>query len=204
MIDEHYEAWWDWSTLTIVIRLVKLYEFWSALWSLTDFMQLDHFTVALCSSTSYFVCWAVRHSRMWCPHDIGRDSWVWGEQGTLEMMNSPHEVGDESLDGSEPIVERKRGGLWGCCCLQSRSWFKPRLKLWTVNTFNHFLHRGHHAATWNFHHWPITSRRAIVAQHVASRPIYATISHMIRRKLVCDRISVKLLVLLNISRKAQA
>ena len=30
-------------------------------------------------------------------HDIGRDSWVWGEQETLYMMNSPHEVGEESL-----------------------------------------------------------------------------------------------------------
>ena len=39
----------------------------------------------------------VRRSRMWCPHDIGRDSWVWAEQDTLEMMNSPHEVGDEPL-----------------------------------------------------------------------------------------------------------
>ena len=43
------------------------------------------------------VCAVVRYSRMWCPHDIGRDSWVWGEQGTLEMMNSPHEVGDEAF-----------------------------------------------------------------------------------------------------------
>ena len=25
----------------------------------------------------------VRASRMWCPHGIGRDSWVWGEQETL-------------------------------------------------------------------------------------------------------------------------
>ena len=25
----------------------------------------------------------VRDSRMWCPHDIGRDSWVWEEQETL-------------------------------------------------------------------------------------------------------------------------
>ena len=39
----------------------------------------------------------VRRSRMWCPRDIGRDSWVWGEQDTLKMMNSPHEVGDEPL-----------------------------------------------------------------------------------------------------------
>ena len=47
---------------------------------------------------------------MWCPHDIGRDSWVWGEQGTLEMMNSPHEVGDEALTVWNPVVGRKRGG----------------------------------------------------------------------------------------------
>ena len=39
----------------------------------------------------------VRDSRMWCPHDIGRDSWVWGEQETLYTLNSPHEVGEEAL-----------------------------------------------------------------------------------------------------------
>ena len=41
----------------------------------------------------------VRDSRMWCLHDIGRDSWVWGEQETLYSMNSPHEVGEEALSG---------------------------------------------------------------------------------------------------------
>ena len=45
----------------------------------------------------------VRYSRMWCPHDIGRDSWVWGEQGTLEMMNSPHELGDEAFVERRPL-----------------------------------------------------------------------------------------------------
>ena len=30
---------------------------------------------------------------MWCPHDIGRDSWVWGEQETLWSMNSPTKWG---------------------------------------------------------------------------------------------------------------
>ena len=40
---------------------------------------------------------AVRDSRMWCPHDIGRDSWVWGEQETLWKVDSPHEVGEEAL-----------------------------------------------------------------------------------------------------------
>ena len=39
----------------------------------------------------------VRDSRMWCPHDIGRDSWVWGDQETLWFMNSPHEVGEEAV-----------------------------------------------------------------------------------------------------------
>ena len=39
----------------------------------------------------------VRKSRMWCPHDIGRDSWVWGEQETLCTLNSPHEVGEVAL-----------------------------------------------------------------------------------------------------------
>ena len=49
------------------------------------------------------VCSVGRGSRMWCPHDIGRDSWVWGEQGTLEMMGSPHEVGDEALTERRPL-----------------------------------------------------------------------------------------------------
>ena len=44
-----------------------------------------------------FVCSVVRDSRMWCPHDIGRDSWVWEEQGTLKMIMSPHEEGEEPL-----------------------------------------------------------------------------------------------------------
>jgi len=50
-----------------------------------------------------YVFLAVRDSRMWCPHDTGRDSWVWGEQGTLEMMSSPHEVGDEALIERRPL-----------------------------------------------------------------------------------------------------
>ena len=39
----------------------------------------------------------VRDSRVWCPHDIGRDSWVWGEQETLYNIISPHEVGEEAV-----------------------------------------------------------------------------------------------------------
>ena len=52
----------------------------------------------------------VRDSRMWCPHDIGRDSWVWGEQETLYNIISPHEVGDEALTVWNLVVVRKRGG----------------------------------------------------------------------------------------------
>ena len=51
-----------------------------------------------------YVFAVVRDSRMWCPHDIGRDSWVWGEQGTLGMMNSPHEVGDEAFTVWIPLT----------------------------------------------------------------------------------------------------
>ena len=50
-----------------------------------------------------YVFSVVRDSRMWCPHVIGRDSWEWGEQGTLEMMNSPHELGDEALVERRPL-----------------------------------------------------------------------------------------------------
>ena len=34
---------------------------------------------------------------MWCPHDIGRDSWVWGEQEALYKIISPHKVGEEAV-----------------------------------------------------------------------------------------------------------
>ena len=54
------------------------------------------------------VCSVVRSSRMWSPHDIVRDSWVWGEQEALEMMSSPHEVGDEALTERSPC--RKEAG----------------------------------------------------------------------------------------------
>jgi hypothetical protein len=65
-----------------------------------------------------YVFSAVRDSRMWCPHDIGRDSWVWGEQEALEMMSSPHEVGDEALTERSPC--REEAGwpvdVSDCCC----------------------------------------------------------------------------------------
>ena len=59
------------------------------------------------------------YSRMWCPHDIGRDNWVWGEQGTLEMISSPHEVGEVALTEGSPCREETGwpvGGNGCCCC----------------------------------------------------------------------------------------
>ena len=65
-----------------------------------------------------YVCSVVRDSRMWCPHDIGRDSWVWGEQEALKMMNSPHELGDEAPIERSPC--REEAGwpvdVSDCCC----------------------------------------------------------------------------------------
>ena len=43
------------------------------------------------------VCSVVRSSRMWRPHDIGRDSWVWGGREALWTMTCPHEVGEKAL-----------------------------------------------------------------------------------------------------------
>ena len=40
---------------------------------------------------------------MKCPHNIGRDSWVWGEQETLGKTNSPHEVGEEPFTERSPL-----------------------------------------------------------------------------------------------------
>ena len=45
----------------------------------------------------------VRSSRMWCPHNIGRDSWVWREQETLYLMDFRHEVGEEALSERSPL-----------------------------------------------------------------------------------------------------
>ena len=55
---------------------------------------------------------AVRDSRMWYPHDIGRDSWVWGEQEALYNFISPHEVGEEAVTDVSSLSGRKRGGPW--------------------------------------------------------------------------------------------
>ena len=47
----------------------------------------------------------VRKSRMWCPHDIGRDSWVWGEQETLCTLNSATKWGRRASPGGSPCRE---------------------------------------------------------------------------------------------------
>ena len=39
---------------------------------------------------------------MWCPHVIGRDSWVWDEQEALQLVHSPHKVGEETLAECKP------------------------------------------------------------------------------------------------------
>ena len=56
-----------------------------------------------------YVFAVVRDSRMWCPHDIGRDSWVWGEQGALGIMSSPHEVGEEASSPRGSRCREKTG-----------------------------------------------------------------------------------------------
>ena len=38
-------------------------------------------------------------------HNIGRDSWVWGEQEALEMISSPHEVGEVAITERSPCRE---------------------------------------------------------------------------------------------------
>ena len=45
----------------------------------------DQFAMFACiaDGTARNVFSVVRDSRMKCPHGIGRDSWVWGEQETL-------------------------------------------------------------------------------------------------------------------------
>ena len=75
----------------------------STLCNLQTCMGPRSWCVAASDYSGRYVFSVVRDSRMWCPHGIGRDSWVWGEQGTLEMMNSPHELGDEALIERRPL-----------------------------------------------------------------------------------------------------
>ena len=66
------------------LRVADMYESMKLVDAAGDSLQLVMYVFAV-----------VRDSRMWCPHDIGRDSWVWGEQESLWIKNSPHEEGEE-------------------------------------------------------------------------------------------------------------
>ena len=83
-------------------------------------VRLRHFvarsrSLSLCqypAALSYDVFLVARRSRMWCLHDIGRDSWVWGEQEALSTMNSPPELGGRTPHREDALVRWKRGGPW--------------------------------------------------------------------------------------------
>ena len=42
---------------------------------------------------------------MWCPHHIGRDSWVWGEQETLKSSIPPTKWGKNPSPRGAPCRE---------------------------------------------------------------------------------------------------
>ena len=68
----------------------------------------------------------VRDSRMWCPHNVGRDSWVWGEQETLYTLNSPHRVGEEALSKRSPLsvgCVPRLGGVMVVVVVESYNFF---------------------------------------------------------------------------------
>ena len=58
-----------------------------------------------CFSVARDVFAVVRDFRMWCPHDIGRDSWVWGEQDTLWSMIPPTKWGKNPSPKGSPCRE---------------------------------------------------------------------------------------------------
>ena len=86
--------------------------------------QLDKLHEARSAFVARDVFSVVRDSRMWCPHDIGRDSWVWGEQETLWMMNSPHEVGEEPLTERSPLSGDSVPWNGGVMVVESYYFFK--------------------------------------------------------------------------------
>ena len=65
-----------------------------------------------------YVLSAVCDSRMWCPHNIGRDSWVWEEQLNLEIMISPTKGGMRRSSREGPC-QKETGwpvDVSDCCC----------------------------------------------------------------------------------------
>ena len=95
-VDKFYQAW-SASSILINVYHTKFCQNWWISSSLIHFNQLYHVRTLPASlmfawiggGTACDVFSGVRHSRMWCPHDIGRDSWVWGEQETLYNIISP-------------------------------------------------------------------------------------------------------------------
>ena len=81
------------------------YQSWKLSVAYEPFMGPRSLCVAAGESSASCVISVVRDSRMWCPQDIGRDSWVWGEQEALKMINSPHELGDETPSERSPCRE---------------------------------------------------------------------------------------------------
>ena len=65
----------------------------------------------------------VRRSRMKFPHDIRRDSWVWGEQETLGNPDSPHEVGEEALTKRSPLSGQSVPRSGGVMVVESYHFF---------------------------------------------------------------------------------
>ena len=70
---------------------------------ITSFLRTN--TELLGDDTARHACSVVRDSRIQCPHDIGQDSWVWGEQETLWMMNSRQMCGRKPSPGGAPCRE---------------------------------------------------------------------------------------------------
>ena len=84
-LDQLHQSW------SIFIKLDKFCQNWWTSSTLIHFDQLYHVRTLpanlmfawIGGGTACDVFSVVRHSRMWCPHDVGRDSWVWGEQEAL-------------------------------------------------------------------------------------------------------------------------
>ena len=150
-LTKFYQTWWTSSSLISFIKLDQLHQPWSMFikfgkfcqnwWTSSNLIHFDQLYHVRTLPASLMFAWigggtacdvfsVVRHSRMWCPHDIGRDSWVWGEQETLWSMNSPHEVGEEALSKRSSLTGGSgvARGWDGCCCCCCCCWILLLLK----------------------------------------------------------------------------
>ena len=60
----------------------------------------------------------VRRSRMWCPYEIGRDSWDRVEQESLKIIYSPQK--GEEAHRREDLLSKGNGSSPSsnyCCCM---------------------------------------------------------------------------------------